>query len=49
LRKKNKTEPELQADLEEERSWVRNVNNKLYDEKLKKLIQDSSNGYNFLN
>lgn len=34
--------------MENDRSWIRQVNTKLYDAKIKKLINDSSNGADLL-
>lgn len=45
---KDKTEVDLQADLEHNRGWLRNFNSKLYDNALTRLIQDSSNGIDVL-
>lgn len=37
-------ESELQKSLEVDRGWIRQQNSKLYDPKLTRLVQNSSNG-----
>jgi hypothetical protein len=44
LESRQKTEVEIQQELEQERSHVRQKNSKLYDQRLNKLIQGSDNG-----
>lgn len=48
IKPQEKTEIEKQAELEQERGWIRNLNSKLYDNNLKKLIADCSNGADVL-
>ena len=45
---RQKTEVEIQAEQESDRSWIRALNTKLYDSKIQKLINDSSNGSHLL-
>ena len=45
---RQKTEVEIQAEQENDRSWIRALNTKLYDSKIQKQINDSSNGSQML-
>jgi hypothetical protein len=43
-----KTEAEIQAKLEQDRGWVRSLNAKLIDRNIARLMEDSSNGSDWL-
>ena len=43
-----KSEVETQSELEKSRGWIRNINSRLVDNKLKRMIQESSNGNDIL-
>lgn len=49
LANQQKTETDIQAELELKRGWIRKLNKSLFDNNLQKIIQDSSNGADLLN
>jgi hypothetical protein len=48
MQEKVKGELEHQQDREESRNWIRKFNSSLYDNKIKRMILESSNGANIL-